>query len=576
MKISRFLFAPMIIFSILSIPDSWAYALDLTSSSNGLTVDTSQNSAKIDYSLPPAVTLGASDTVSWNVTNISTSDIEGNLSTDSLMDPYHGPLQFSLTPLGRRATLDFSSDFAGIFSVTVTAKVGSNSYSNTQKINFSVSPKRTQMSYSDGKSPSIEYESPDPGNDLQTVIRFKVNWKRTLNPMSMPEGPYWVQMWTVDSNGNLVRQPWESANPNTRIFWNDPQLNQTLSTGTDWINLPVNFKDWLGWGGVHVKVWWYMTDPQRGDHYIAFEKVFDIPIKFPSSKPFLNSNCGEVFSDKAGECDIQLVYKDALGNPAVGSPRNVTWNMLDGATLVASGSSNNVHANDSIKAIIPPGKNQVKLSASIVGSSINTESIASPHDYVADLINSVVLTKSCPSSFKGNSFKCTVALKADSKVQFKVPINFEERVDGLSWKSVKKAFITSNSSISVALPANNKKSLSFRASVAYLGKTFYSDIQDWITDAPSPTPRASTTPAPKLSTGDKAACSHYRSAMNQGAALPFGSSKLHYILAAGYQAAMSAATNPNLKLDFRIMLDASNGSGINSADAQIEIMDICG
>jgi hypothetical protein len=564
---------------------SAATAADLNSSTNGVLVDPTQDSAKIDYSLPSSVTLGANDSVNWTVTSVTTADVEGNVSTDDLLDSSHGALKVNLSPFGRKASLDFSSDFAGVFNVTVSASVANSSFSNTQKVTFSVSPKRTTMSYSNGKTPTIQFDSPDVGNDLQTVIRFKVNWTRTVDPKNMPDGPYWVYMWTVDSQGNLVRQPWNEANPNTKIFWNDPQLNQSLSTGTDWINLPVKYSDWLSWGGVHVKVWWYITDPQRGDHYIGFQKIFDIPVNFPAPKPRLSVNCGDIYLDRASQCNVQLEYGDALGNSTVGPNQQVTWQLADASSTLTSGTSINL-ANKGVLTIpVPAGSSPLTLSTSIDGTSISSKTLLTLHDYQKDLLDSLSLTKSCPVSFNGSSFKCTVTLKATTLKPFSTSATLEESVDGSSWKTVKKVSIASNSSVSVVLPANNKKSLSVRASVQYLGKKVVSDTQDWVVSSPTPatapksggsTSGSSGGSTHTLSAGDKKACSYYQSAMAQGMALPFGSSKLHYILSAGYQAALDAATNPTLKLDFRIMLDASNGSGINSTDAQFEIVDYCG
>jgi plastocyanin len=557
-----------------------ARAETLTSTTKSVSVGPDEATAKLEYALPSSVTLGSGDSVNWQVTDLVTHDTEGNISSELLDRWAHGPLSIDLNPVGRRANLNFTSDFAGEFLITVTAKVNNTVYTNTQTVTFTVGPKRTPMTYLGGKAPTITYESPDVGNDLQTVVRFKVNWTRTPNPAGMPDGPYWVYMWTVDSKGDLVRQPWGDANPSTRIFWDDPQLNQTLPTGTDWINLPVTYKNWRDWGGVHVKVWWSITDPQKWDHYIYFEKTFDIPINFPKSKPSLSTVCNEVYDDENSSCKVSLSYKDPLGNPATGPEQQISWKLLDGTKVISSGLSEHVKADETFSVDLPPGKNPLVIESTILGTDVISQSTANAHDYVAALISSLSLGKDCPESFKGSTFKCQISFNASTKKPFKVNVILQERVDGSAWKTVKKIELLSNTSVSVALPANNKKSLSFRATMNYLGETISSDTQDWVKDSPKATPPTksggtSATPTVRLSAGDKKACSYYKSAMAQGLALPFGSSKLHYILSAGYQAAMIAATNPTLKLDFRILLDSSNGSGIDSSDALIEVYNFC-
>jgi len=500
-----------------------AFADGLSSPTNGLTVSANEKSAKIDYSLPTNVTLGSSDVVTWAVSDVSTEDVLGNKSVDLLEGElsdfnHNGPLKYQLSPLGRKATLDFTSDFAGKYSVTVTAKVGNNSYSNTQLVNLLVSNTRNAMNYSDGQAPSLTYESPDVGKDLQTVVRFKINWKRPT-VTGVPDGPYWVYMWTVDSKGVLVRQPWEASNPGTRVFWNDPQLNQNLPTGTDWINLPVKYSDWVASGGVHVRVWWSVADVQRWDHYIWFEKIFDIPINFPKPAASLESNCDETYVDKTSTCQVTLKYKDALGNPANGSAQAVQWQISDGITVLKSETSKPVPSGGNLEISVPASNKSLTLQATIVGTNISSQSIANAHDYNLDLLNSIEVSKNCPNSFKGNSFKCTFSVKAESSKPLKFTLYIQEKVDSSPWKTIKTLSINANSSTSLTLPSNEKKSLSVRAYVSFSGQTIYSPIQDWVV----------STPASSSNSNNDVRISAIRSGLREGCTRLPGSLNIKYV-----------------------------------------------
>ena len=495
-----------------------AFAEGLSSSSNGLTVSASEKSAKIDYSLPSNVTLGSSDVVTWAVTDISTEDLNGNKSVDLLkgaLNDYNdsGPLKYQLSPLGRKATLDFTSVFAGRYSVTVTAKVGSNSYSNTQSVNLSVSSTRNAMTYSDGQAPSLIYESPDVGKDLQTVVRFKINWKRPTMT-GVPDGPYWVYMWTVDSKGVLVRQPWEASNPGVKVFWNDPQLNQNLPTGTDWINLPVKYSDWVASGGVHVRVWWSVADVLRG-RYIWFEKIFDIPINFPKPTASLESNCEETFVDKSSTCQISLKYKDALGNSANGIAQAINWQISDGNSVLKSETSQFIQSGGNLEIYVPASDKSLTLKATIVGTNTTSQATAKAHDYNLDLLNSIKVSKNCPNSFKGNSFKCSFGVEADSNKTLKFTLYIQQKVDSAPWKTIKKLSISANTSTSLSLPSNEKKSLSVRAFVTFSGETIYSEVQDWIVSTPASNSNSnSDVRIAAIRSGLKEGCSRIPSRLN--------------------------------------------------------------
>ena len=495
------------------------FAEGLASTSNGVVVSSSEKSAKLDYSLPTSVTLGANDVVSWAVTDISTEDLNGNKSVDllegELSDYNHnGPLTYQLSPLGRKATLDFTSDFAGKYKVSVTAKIGNVSFINTQTVNLAVSSARNAMTYSDGQSPSLAYESPDIGKDLQTVVRFKISWKRpTLK--GVPDGPYWVKMWTVDSKGVLVRQPWDQANPSTRIFWNDPQLNQNLPTGTDWINLPVKYSDWIASGGVHVRVWWSVADVQRWDKYIWFEKVFDIPINFPKPSASVETSCGETYVDKTGNCQAKLIYKDVLGNPSTGNAQKITWQILDGSTVLKTESSPPVQSGGNIDVSIPASNKSLTFVATIDGTSISSQATANAHDYNLDLLNSIKVIKNCPNSFKGNSFNCTFRVNATTEKALQLNLYVQEKVDSAAWKTYKTIPIKTNTSTTVTLPSNEKKSLSVRAYVTFSGETIYSPVQDWIVSTPASSSNSnSDVRIAAIRSGLKEGCSRIPSTLN--------------------------------------------------------------
>jgi hypothetical protein len=90
-------------------------------------------------------------------------------------------------------------------------------------------------------------------------------------------------------------------------------------------------------------------------------------------------------------------------------------------------------------------------------------------------------------------------------------------------------------------------------------------------------PNLSSSSSGDLSAGDKEACKYFKDGFTEGMKLPFNSPKLKYVLDAAFSSATNLATNPSLKLDFKIMLDAANGvTGVSTTDAQIEINQICG
>lgn len=456
-----------------------ASAEELLSSSSGVEVSPSEKSARIEYFLPTSLTLGVNDVVRWAVSEIETEDTFGNKSTDllefELSDNQRTPLTYQLSPFGRKATLDFESDFAGKYKISVTAKIGTVVYTNTQDVILSVNSTRNAMTYSDGQTPSLIYESPDVRQDLNTVVRFKISWKAPT-VTGVPNGPHWIWFYTADSEG----------------MYRGKRVSQDLLTGTDWINLPVSYADWRANGGAKVLVSWSLQDAQRRERYIPFQKWFDIPINFPKPTASLETSCDQTFVNKTSRCRVKLNYKDALGISTSGDARIINWQILKAGTVLKAESSPLTQSSESVEVTIPPSSKSLTFIATIAGSDISSQTTAFARDLNLDLQNSLSITKSCPKNFKGNSFNCTFRVNANSPKKLSLKLYIQEKVDAVSWKTYKTIFLKTNTPVTVTLPSNMKSSLSLRAYVIFSGKTIYSSVQDWVVSKPNITPDSDT------------------------------------------------------------------------------------
>jgi len=185
------------------------------------------------------------------------------------------------------------------------------------------------------------------------------------------------------------------------------------------------------------------------------------------------------------------------------------------------------------------------------------------------------LNLSCPDRISGSSFSCALKAMGSAKNASSFKVNLEYKTNNSTWKYIKAVSIKIGQNLKVSVPNNIEKNLYVRANTSLGNVKLYSNTSSWISDSVKSDPKPNTSNY-RLSAGDRKACQYFKEAMAQGLALPWGSSKLSYVLRSGYQAAYNSATNPTLKLDFKIMLDSSNGSGINSVDAQFEINEICG
>lgn len=186
----------------------------------------------------------------------------------------------------------------------------------------------------------------------------------------------------------------------------------------------------------------------------------------------------------------------------------------------------------------------------------------------------VILKLNCPSNFSGNSFTCTLTAKSNAQSTVIPKIILQYKTDTRSWTQFKVVPSPLNKSIKVTVPNMLGKSQDVRAVTNFGSTAVYSSTSSWVAAHPV-TPVPTPTKSPNaINTGDKKACQVYYQAFAQGAALPFGSPKLGYVLRAGYQLAQQYAQDPTLKLDLQVMYDDSLYNRTDSSTG-FEIDNIC-
>lgn len=464
-----------LVFSPTALADS------LSSTPNGsVLLPSNEKSAFIEYQIPIAVVLGNSDTVLWSVEDITTVDKFGNISSDLSFSNYP-VVKYSLTPIGRRATFEFSSLLAGKFKVTVEAKVGLNTYTLTKEISVSSSPTIVENSYGNGSEPTVEIDTPDVGKDLQTVVRIKI--KQNLNTSEVGIlGPYYINLDFKDSKGNYIglKNIVEEATPG-QVFSNYDTLDWDFTDGSHWINIPITYTQWLSTGGISIDLNW---DSNVHNGSIRFSKSIPISVNFPTSSPSLNSGCGEVLISTEGSCYVTLSYTDSLGKPASGANLDINWVMTvgPGRSIVARGVLQNVKQGTPNIVAIPHGDNEVTLIATIAGTSIQSSSVARVHvdsvlgDFEA---SSMEVLQNCPESFSGGKVRCDFEASIVLIEDVIVPLVIEEKIDGGSWKRVQSLKLRTNTNKSLTLPGVSKKSIAVRSYVLYDGEKYYSEISQW-------------------------------------------------------------------------------------------------
>ena len=134
---------------------------------------------------------------------------------------------------------------------------------------------------------------------------------------------------------------------------------------------------------------------------------------------------------------------------------------------------------------IPASNKSLTFVATIEGSDISSQATANAHDYNLEVLNSIKVTNNCPKSFKGNSFNCIFRVNAATEKALKLNLYVQEKVDSSAWKTYKVIPVKTNTSTTVTLPSNEKKSLSVRAYVTFFGETIYSTAHDWIVSTPA-------------------------------------------------------------------------------------------
>lgn len=468
-----------------------------------ITVSSSSNVVQIPISLPSSVTLGSSDVVKWSALEAYTFDSLGNKSQNLASpdsDAYGhdnigiNGLRIQFDGQGRRVNLILESRYAATYSIKVAATVSTNVFSKDFKVTFTPTSDRYSIAYTQDSAPKIEYQSPDVGRDLQTDIKvrvlFKSLWGSGLGGQVFVDN---VRAYASDKNGKALLNGWFPAN---LYCTSDGRLCHNT---TEWINFHVTYADWIKNGFNIYLAWTVATDKTNFEERqnMAFQRIIPVPINFPSPTPSLESSCDDVFIDKTSECRVRLVYKDAMGSSANGPSKAISWKLIDSNGLATSGEEPSLTAGSFFTVDIPKGKLAYKLLAQIPGTSISTESASSPHNYETDLVDSLSLTKSCPQSFKGTTFKCKISVSGSYPSPVTLTLSLQQKIDGKAWSTVKKVSLALNSSTTVTLPSSEKKSLSFRVITSYAGNNFYSDVQDWVVN--SPTPKA-TTPSSSSST----------------------------------------------------------------------------
>jgi len=165
------------------------------------TIDGNTAFAKGEFSLPSSVILSSNSVVKWSFIEPSFSNEQGDAYV-----PQGGiwaspsPFSIKIEPLGRRSIVNFYSVIAVKTKVTIVAQVDSKSFSITREIDFKSSTSGSVNRVELPKLPSgfkVELENPDPGADLQTIIRSRVVF----------DGPWatnnFALVW-IDKNGQAV------------------------------------------------------------------------------------------------------------------------------------------------------------------------------------------------------------------------------------------------------------------------------------------------------------------------------------------------------------------------------------
>jgi hypothetical protein len=254
----NFFFGLLLLFSSQESP---ALAADIlvVSSDFPSTVDGNTAVAKGEFTLPSSVTLNSNSVVKWSFLEPTFSNEQGDSylpQTGIWASP--SPFSVKIESLGRRSVVNFYSALAVKTKITIIAKVDSKTFSITRDVDFKAATSSSVNRVELPKMPSgfkVELENPDPGADLQTVIRSRVVFDGTWTTNNF------ALVW-IDKNGQAVQTGGSTA---------------TVNNG-QWKQFKVSADDYRRYGFV-LNIAWSLPIPLSTTSVI-FQRQLPVVINF--------------------------------------------------------------------------------------------------------------------------------------------------------------------------------------------------------------------------------------------------------------------------------------------------------
>ncbi len=209
MRFLRAITSLTLILSLSSAPHAFANSGLVAVQDFPSVVDGNTNRISAEYALPASVVLGTKSRVTWGYREpLFKNEFGDQYSPESGIWSWKEPFTVKVEGLGRKATITMQSELAVQVEIQIYAEVDGKSYQALKSINFLPS---TSNDFTRVKLPqlpsdfNLELDIPDPGRDLQTVVRARITGSGEWSVSD-----FYIYNSTADRGKTVVPNEWAS------------------------------------------------------------------------------------------------------------------------------------------------------------------------------------------------------------------------------------------------------------------------------------------------------------------------------------------------------------------------------